>query len=184
MTGSTRCIPDLVRQRAAIAPDDLAVRAGAERMSYRALDVQSNRLANYLRAMGVVPGSIVGLSMERSLDFPVAALAVLKLGAAYLPLEPKAPKRRLEIMLKSAQVSVLVTDGKSADRPDQFGGRLVEFDRCKKEIDACSAEDPNVEISPEHTAYVIFTSGSTGVPKAVAVGHGSLLNLASWHVRA
>jgi amino acid adenylation domain-containing protein len=184
MTGSTRCIPDLVRQRAIIAPNDLAVRAGAERMSYGELDVRSNRLANYLRGMGVVPGSIVGLSMDRGLEFPVAALAVLKLGAAYLPLEPKAPKRRLEIMLKSAQVSVLVTNCKSADLPIESVERLVALDRCKKEIDACSAEGPNVELSPEGTAYVIFTSGSTGVPKAVAVGHASLMNLTRWHIRA
>jgi amino acid adenylation domain-containing protein len=184
MTGSTRCIPDLVRQRAAIAPDDLAVRAGAERMSYRDLDVQSNRLANYLRALGVVPSSIVGLSVDRSLDFPVVALAVLKLGAAYLPLEPKAPRRRLEIMLKSAEVSVLVTDCKSADEPTESVGRHVALDRSRKEIESCSSGAPNVEVTPDDTAYVIFTSGSTGIPKAVAVGHASLLNLTRWHIRA
>ena len=184
MTGIRSCIPDLVRQRANVAPNDLAVRSGDERLSYRELDVRSDRLANYLLGIGVVRGSIVGLSLDRSLDFPVAALAVLKLGAAYLPLEPKAPVRRLEIMLKSAKVAVLVTNIKSANPPTENVTKLVALDCCRKEIEGCSAEAPNVEVSPEDTAYVIFTSGSTGVPKAVAVGHASLLNLTCWHIRA
>ncbi len=184
MTGSTFCIPDLVRQRATVAPNDLAVRSGIERLSYRELDIHSNRLANFLQSLGVVPGSIVGLSMDRGLEFPVAALALLKIGAAYLPLEPKAPTRRLEVMLKSIQVSAFVTNRKSANLPADYAGKVVALDCCTKEIDACSAEAPNVHVAPEHTAYVIFTSGSTGIPKAVAVGHASLLNLARWHNRA
>ena len=184
MTGLSSCIADLVRQRATIAPNDLAVRSGDERLSYRELDVRSDRLANYLQGLGVVRGSIVGLSLDRGLEFPVAALAVLKLGAAYLPLEPKAPARRLETMLRSAQVSVLVTNSKSASLPIENVRKLVALDCCRKEIEGCSAEAPTVEVSPEDTAYVIFTSGSTGTPKAVAVGHASLLNLTRWHIRA
>ncbi len=70
MTGPMTCIPELIRQRAAMAPDDVALRAGSSRLSYRDLEVRSNRLANYLRGQGVVAGSIVGLCLERSLDFP------------------------------------------------------------------------------------------------------------------
>ena len=184
MTGLSSCIADLVRQRATIAPNDLAVRSGDEHLSYRELDIRSDRLANYLLGLGVLRGSIVGLLLDRGLEFPVAALAVLKLGAAYLPLEPKAPARRLETMLKSAQVSVLVTNTEPANLPVENVRKLVALDCCRKEIDGCSAEAPNVEVSPEDTAYVIFTSGSTGIPKAVAVGHASLLNLTRWHIRA
>lgn len=183
MTGSGLCIAHLVRQRATVAPNDLALRSGAERLSYRELEIQSNRLANYLRSLGVVPGSIVGLSLDRGLEFPVAALAVMKLGAAYLPLEPKAPTRRLETMLKSAQVEVLVTNSKSANLPTEAVSKLVALDRCMKDVDYCSEEAPDIDVTLEHTAYVIFTSGSTGVPKAVAVGHASLLNLTRWHNR-
>jgi len=184
MTDRGSCIPDLIRRRATIAPNDLAVRSGSERLSYRELDVRSERLANYLLSLGVVRGTIVGLSLDRGLDFTLAALAVLKLGAAYLPLEPKAPTRRLETMLRSALVSVLVTNNNSANLPVENVRKLVALDTCRKEIDGCSAEASTIEVIPEDTAYVIFTSGSTGTPKAVAVGHASLLNLTRWHIRA
>ncbi len=184
MTGPITCIPELIRQRAAAAPDDLALRSGSKRLSYRDLEVRSNRLANYLRDQGVVPGSVVGLCLERSLDFPVAALAILKLGAAYLPLEPKAPTRRLQTMLKTAQVAVVVTNSKAENLPLDADLRVVALERCGDEIGRSSAESPNVRVTPDQTAYVIFTSGSTGVPKAVEVGHASLLNLIGWHNRA
>src|ERR1700727_2047314 len=99
------CIPDLVRSHARSTPDALALSSGSETLSYQELDHRSNQLANYLRGVGVVPGGVVGLCLERSLDFPVAALAILKAGCAYLPLEPKTPSRRLQTMLKEAQVS-------------------------------------------------------------------------------
>ena len=184
MTGSTASIPDLVRRRTAVAPDDLAVRAGSERLSYRELEIRSNQVANYLSSLGVVPGKIVGLCMERGLEFPVAALAVLKLGAAYLPLEPKAPAKRLQTMLQTARVPVVVTNCESHNLSAENGVRIVTLACSKEAIDRCSAEAREVRITPDQTAYVIFTSGSTGVPKAVAVGHASLLNLIQWHIRA
>lgn len=184
MTDSTASIPDLIRKHAEVAPDDLAVRAGSERLSYRDFDVRANRLANYLSDLGVIRGKIVGLCLERGLDFPVAALAVLKLGAAYLPLEPKAPAKRLQTMLKTAQVPLVLTNCKSDRLSDENRARIVPLSCCKEAIDRCSAEAPQVCVTPDQTAYVIFTSGSTGVPKAVAVGHASLLNLMQWHIRA
>lgn len=184
MTDSTASIPDLIRKRAEASPDDLAVRAGSEQLSYREFEVRANRLANYLSGLGVVPGNIVGLCMERGLDFPVAALAVLKLGAAYLPLEPKAPAKRLQTMLQAAQVPVVLTNCTTNPLSGEDGRRMVLVGDHKETIDHCSAEAPQIRVTPDQTAYVIFTSGSTGVPKAVAVGHASLLNLMRWHIRA
>src|SRR5215471_2018458 len=183
MTGPIVSIPDLIRKRAEVAPDDLAVRAGSERLSYREFELRANRLANYLSGLGVVSGNVVGLCMERGLDFPVAALAILKLAAAYLPLEPKAPAKRLETMLQTAQVPVVLTNCKTHNLSGENGIRIVTLGGCKKAIDLFSSEAPEVHITPDQTAYVIFTSGSTGVPKAVAVGHASLLNLMRWHIR-
>jgi amino acid adenylation domain-containing protein len=184
MADLTASIPDLVRKRAAVAHDALAVRAGSERLSYRELEIRSNRLANYLSSLGALPGKILGLCMERGVDFPVAALAVLKLGAAYLPLEPKAPAKRLQTMLQTAQVPVVLTNCKSHNLAAENGVQIVTLGHCKEKIDRCSAEAPEVRVTPDQTAYVIFTSGSTGVPKAVVVGHASLLNLMRWHIRA
>ena len=183
MTVFAISIPDLIRKRAEVSPDGLAMRAGSEQLSYREFEVRANRLANYLSDLGIAPGKIVGLCLERGLDFPVAALAVLKLGAAYLPLEPKAPAKRLELMLQAAQVPVVLTSC-SHNLSGETGVRFVPLDCFRETIDRCSAEAPKVRVTPDQTAYVIFTSGSTGVPKAVAVGHASLLNLIQWHIRA
>ncbi len=128
-----------------------------------------------------MPGSIVGLCLERSLDFPVAALAVLKSGCAYLPLEPKTPSRRLQTMLRAAQVSAVLTHSSLIGSLSEAGTQLVALDRSAAEISRCSSEAPLLSIAPDQLAYVIYTSGSTGTPKAVAIGHDSLLNLILWH---
>jgi amino acid adenylation domain-containing protein len=180
---STVCVPDLVRRRAAVTPDALAVRAGSDRLTYRELDYRSNQMANYLRALGVARGSVVGLCLERSVDFPVAALAVFKAGGAYLPLETTTPSRRLQMMLNAAQVSVVVTDSSMLGSLAGEGRRLLALDHSATEISRASAEALPVCVTPEQLAYVIYTSGSTGTPKAVAIGHDSLLNLTQWHNR-
>ncbi len=182
-------VPDLVQRQAAISPDALAIRAGSDRLTYSNLDRRSNQLANYLRSLGVAPGSIVGLCLERSVDFPVAALAILKAGCAYLPLEPKTPVRRLQTMLQAAQVSAVLTQSNLLDSLAETGSRLIALDASAADINRSSTDPVPDSASPasDHPgqlAYVIYTSGSTGTPKAVAVGHDSLLNLVQWHNRA
>jgi amino acid adenylation domain-containing protein len=179
----TPCVPELVRRRTAVAPEALAVSAGSDRLTYGELDRRSNQLAYYLRTLGVNPGSVVALCLERSVDFPVGALAILKVGAAYLPLDTKAPSERLKLMLETAQVSVVLTNSAMLKSLAGNARRLVALDRFAAEISRCPAEPIPVLVSPEHPVYVIFTSGSTGTPKAVQVGHASLLNLIEWHNR-
>jgi amino acid adenylation domain-containing protein len=180
---STFCVPDLVQRQAAVTPDALAVRAGSDRLTYRELDHRSNQMANYLRGFGVAPGSVVGLCLERSVAFPVAALAIFKAGGTYLPLETKTPSRRLQMMLKAAQISVVVTNTSVLGSLAGDGRKLIAIDHCAAEMSRCSAEPLPVCVTPEQLAYVIYTSGSTGTPKAVAIGHDSLLNLTQWHNR-
>lgn len=180
---STLCAPGLVQRQAAVTPDALAVHAGSDHLTYRELDLRSNRLANYLLALGVAPGNLVGLWLERSVDFPLAALAILKTGSAYLPLETKTPSRRLQMMLNAAKVPVVLTNSSMLESLAGDGRRLAALDRCAAEIGRCSSEAPSVCVTPEQLAYVIYTSGSTGTPKAVAIGHDSLLNLIEWHNR-
>jgi amino acid adenylation domain-containing protein len=176
-------VPDLVRRQATLTPDALAVGAGSKRLTYLELDRRSNQLAHYLRGLGVNPGSVVGLCLESSTDFPVAALAILKAGSAYLPLETKTPSARLKMMLKSAQVGVVVTGSGVSGLSAGDVKSLVALHRSVAEIDDCSAEALPPCVTPEQLAYVIYTSGSTGTPKAVAVGHDSLMNLCNWHNR-
>jgi len=181
---STLCVPDLVQRQAGLTPDALALSAASSRLTYQELDHRSNRLAHYLRSLGVNPGSVVGLCLPGSIDFPVAALAILKAGGAYLPLETKTPSARLQMMLKSAQVAVVVTHSSVLESLAQGSHKLVALDRSATEIGRCSSEALPACVTPQQLAYVIYTSGSTGTPKAVAVGHDSLLNLCQWHNRA
>lgn len=176
----TPCVPELVRRRTNVSPEALAVSAGSDRLTFGELDRRSNQLASYLRTLGVIPGSVVAVCLERSVDFPVAALAIFKAGAAYLPLETKTPVERLKLMLENAQVSVVLTNSTMLQSLAGDARRLVALDR-GAEVSRCAAEPIPVLVTPEHPAYVIFTSGSTGTPKAVQVGHGSLLNLIEWH---
>src|SRR5581483_1244384 len=107
--GGTSLVARIQRQ-SMLTPDATAIRAGRQSVSYQELHVRSSQLANYLVSLGASAGSVIGLCLTRSIEFPIAALAVLKLGAAYLPLEPKAPARRLQSMLESAKVRLVVSD--------------------------------------------------------------------------
>ncbi|HTW57396.1 MAG TPA: amino acid adenylation domain-containing protein [Terriglobales bacterium] len=181
---SNSCVPDLIRRRAKSTPAGLAIRSASSLLTYEELDCRSNQLANYLRTAGARPGQVVGVCLERSIEFPIAALAILKAGCAYLPLETRAPGRRLQTMLKSAQVSVVVTTSGLLESLAGDGRKLIAIDHSAAEIGRCSTGAIEIPLSPDQLAYVIYTSGSTGTPKAVAVGHGSLLNLIQWHNRA
>ena len=178
------CVPELVQRHTTASPEALAVSAGADHFTYGDLDRRSNQLAHYLRGLGVVPGNLVAVCLERSVEFPVAALAIFKAGAAYLPLDIKTPVERLKLMLENAQASVVLTNSAMLESLAGDGRRLVALDRFAAETSGCPVEPVPVVVNPEHTAYVIFTSGSTGTPKAVQVGHASLLNLVEWHNRA
>ena len=172
-----------IREHAANSPDALALKAGNASLTYRELDRSSNQLANYLYKCGVKAGNVVGICLERSIEFPVAALAILKLGCAYLPLESKTPVVRLQTMLKGAGVPLVVTLSAFAPELAGIGARLVALDGASREIGNCSSEFPIAGTDAGELAYVIYTSGSTGNPKAVAIGHGGLLNLCRWHNR-
>jgi amino acid adenylation domain-containing protein len=174
-------VPMLVERQAAITPGALAVCSGSQSLTYGELENRSTQMAQHLRNAGAAPGSVVGLCAERSIDFPVAALAIMKAGCAYLPLESRTPQKRLQMTLKAAQVSIVLTDSNLLEMLSGNGRKLLTLDRRPAEI---SGDLQTTEISPEHLAYVIYTSGSTGLPKAVAIGHDSLLNLCQWHNRS
>ena len=173
-----------VQRQAELSPDALAIRAGFQSITYRELETRSNQMANWLRSIGVSVGSIVGLCLSRSIDFPISALAVLKAGAAYLPLEPKAPSKRLQTMLELARVSFVVSDAEEPPSLGPEGCVVLNLRETTQEIRNGSADFSTVPATAQQMAYVIFTSGSTGIPKPVAIGHDSLLNLVEWHNRA
>jgi amino acid adenylation domain-containing protein len=167
-----------VSEHAITAPGRLAVDDGKVRLTFGELEGRSNQLANFLRKMGVGPETCIALLLDRSADFVIAAMAVMKSGAAYLPLDVSTPIERTAAILADAHASALITAGDAnldgvtcpVVRLDAGAGQSRDFD--------------HQDISPDSLAYVIYTSGSTGQPKGVEITHANLDNLIQWHQRA
>ena len=181
---SEQCVHALFVEQATATPEAVAVVFGDERLTYRELDARSNRLANYLRGLGVGPEVVVGLCLNRSTEMVVALLGILKAGGAYLPLDPANPAERLAFMLADTGTPVLVTEeAMAAFAPE--GVIVVQLDRAdaRARIAAEPNTMPDAGTRPDNLAYVIYTSGSTGTPKGVGMSHGPLVNLITWHFR-
>jgi microcystin synthetase protein McyG len=172
-----RPVHHLLEMVAARMPDAPAVIAGDTTLSYRALDEAANRLAHLLVGLGVGQGARVAVCLERTEELPVALAAVLKAGAAYVPLDPHHPGERLRDIIGDAEVSCVVTLSHLAHLFDGSGAAVVPLDRVADELVAQPGTPPAVPVRPEDVAYVIYTSGSTGKPKGVQVEHRNLVSL-------
>ncbi len=177
-------IPELVRARAALMPDGVALVSDEQTLTYCELEVRSNRLAHHLRSLGIGPEIIVGLCLGRSPLMVVAALAILKAGGAYIPLDPDYPAERLRFMLDDAKAAVLIARQEVGERISGGRWKTLDIERRALQIADYPEAAPQVNISGSNLAYVIYTSGSTGRPKGVQITHQSLLNLVQWHQRA
>ncbi len=175
VAGRGLTVPELVEQQVAATPDALAVVAGGEELSYRRLDTRANRLAHRLVALGAGPETVVGLALPRSAGLVVAMLAILKTGAAYLPIDPKYPSSRLDHVLSEARPVLVLTDSGTSDVLPRSSSPLVHLDRLDLD-DPGGDVEPAVAPRPENLAYVMYTSGSTGTPKGVAISHGTVVN--------
>ncbi|MDH6704906.1 amino acid adenylation domain-containing protein [Kitasatospora sp. MAA19] len=170
----------LLDAQAARTPDAPAVRCGGERLTFRELHDRADALAHALRAAGAGPERVVAIALDRSCDLVVAALAVLKSGAAYLPLDPDYPADRLRYMLADAAPVVTLTHRRVrellADEGGMSTGELWVLDGPDAVPGAPGQRAPLAPLA-DHPAYVIYTSGSTGRPKGVVVPHRALVNL-------
>jgi len=153
-------------------------------LTYAELEGEANHLATRLRTFGVRPEVCVGLCLPRSPLLVVAALAALKVGAAYLPLDPGYPAERLLFMLRDANVHVLLTSQGLAAQLSDKEWHTVALDVHTPRSVSGVDEGAGVRPTTDNLAYVIYTSGSTGTPKGVQITHDSLLNLVFWHQRA
>jgi amino acid adenylation domain-containing protein len=176
----------LFETHAAQTPEAIALVFGEEKLSYAQLNQRANRLARYLRELGVGPEVLVGICLERSIDMVVASLAVLKAGGAYLPLDPGYPQERLAFMLRDARVALLLSTQSVIEHYQlNFENlRLICLDTEWKAIAKEGSENLRGGSGLDNLAYVIYTSGSTGQPKGVEIPHAGLLNLCAWHWRA
>ena len=175
---------DLIRQQVEANPDQPAVVQGERAYSYRELDRRSDLLAGFLHRAGVGRESIVAIYQERSPDLIVSLLAVLKAGAAYLPMDPGYPAERIRYMLEDSDARVILTQARVADSLPLVGAEMVLVDLDWDEIELLAERPGKVEILPESLAYVIYTSGSTGKPKGTLVTHRGLRNYLEWVRRA
>jgi amino acid adenylation domain-containing protein/non-ribosomal peptide synthase protein (TIGR01720 family) len=167
-------IHGLFSRQAAERPEAVALAFQDERLTYGELDRRSNQLAHYLLRRGVSRGDLVALSIERSVETIVAMLAVLKAGAAYLPLDPRDPLERRSFILEDAKARHLLTT-EGLDRDLRLARVLLDSEANEIAEEADGA--PEVECSPSDLAYCIYTSGSTGKPKGVLVEHGNVVRL-------
>ena len=165
----------LFERQVVSGPDRVALVEGERSLTYGELNEQSDRIAGALRAAGVQPGSIVALSLPRSIELVAAMLGVLKAGAAYLPLDVEEPAARLAVMFATVQPSACISNGKKAIGE----GFLPQCPRL--EIDAALSYPGPAQASHASAAgdgvYVMFTSGSTGAPKAVLAAHRGVVRL-------
>ena len=158
-------------------PDQIAVHDGSRRLSYAALDAVAARIAHALQQRGVRHGALVALLLERSVLLPAAILALHRLGAAYLPLDPDAPEKRNALILETAAPDlVLVSPGRTGFASAQLPSHLVLDDSLFTE-DTIDWPSDAQGAAPDDLAYVIFTSGSTGTPKGVDITQGALWTL-------
>ena len=174
----------LVGQQAELTPTAPAVEDERARLSYRDLAEQSNALAHRLLRSGAGPETLVGVYAERSAGTVVALLAILKAGAAYLPLDPQYPRERVRFMLEDARVRLLLADERLLGELPETDAEVIPFGAAGWDETEPRPPDTAAHVSPSNLAYVIYTSGSTGTPKGVQVSRRSLLNLVRWHQRA
>jgi amino acid adenylation domain-containing protein len=185
------CIHQLFENQVVRTPEAVAVSIDNNSITYGELNRRANRLAHYLKAMGVGPDTVVGLFVERSLEMIVGMLAVLKAGGAYVPMDPVYPMDRLAFMLQDARVPILLTQSSLMDRLPTLTCRVLYLDKewestarkyveviYNQSMDHITLDDnPSCDATPDNLAYVIYTSGSTGRSKGVMVQHRGVSNL-------
>jgi amino acid adenylation domain-containing protein len=174
------CAHALFEEQANERPESVAIVSNGSRVSYNEINRRANAWAHRLIELGVRPNACVGVCIERSLEMLVAVLAILKAGAAYVPLDPNYPIERVLFMAEDARTTVVLTKAALANRLADVAKVIVAVDG--PEPPDSRDDNPAVFVSSGDLAYVIYTSGSTGRPKGVAMTHGPLASLVEWQI--
>ena len=174
-----RLVTEWVARGLPISGQQAALLFGTVQLTHHELDAASNRLARLLRQRGIARGTRVGVCLPRSHDLVIALLAILKAGAAYVPLDPDHPRQRLGDQIADAGLALLLTHSSVGLAGEPSLRLLVDLDRAQIAATASNPlpADPQLDARPEDPAYLIYTSGSTGRPKGVAVPHRAVVNL-------
>ncbi|NET02965.1 MAG: amino acid adenylation domain-containing protein, partial [Sphaerospermopsis sp. SIO1G1] len=166
-----KCIHQIFAEQVAKTPDATAVVYGKEEITYTELNKKANQLAHYLHSLGVKANSLVGISVERSVEMIVGLLGILKAGGAYVPLDPEYPQERLTAIIEDAEIETILTTAKVTKNLPENQAKIICYEQELTTIEKQKITNPNTQTKSENLAYVIYTSGSTGKPKGVEVKH-------------
>lgn len=161
-------------------PHHIAALRGNDKLTYSELNRRANQLAHYLQDTGLKPDTPIALCLDRSFDFLITLIAVLKAGCAYLPIDSSQPEERLLFLLHNSQTPILITKSAFKDKFTAYQGTVILLDLENKNIQKQASDNPSLANNPENLAYIIYTSGSTGTPKGVLIEHGSVVNYCHW----
>ncbi|MCY7817463.1 lichenysin non-ribosomal peptide synthetase LicA, partial [Bacillus haynesii] len=176
-----KTVHELFEAQALRAPDRGAAVYNGLQWTYKELNARANRLARLLIEKGARPEQRIGIMVKPSLEMAAGVLAILKAGAAYVPIDPGYPAERIGYVLKDSGAELLLTQTNLAV-PEEFSGETLLLDSIlKEEISKDDEVNPQAGAQPDNLAYLIYTSGTTGQPKGVMVEHQSLVNLCCWH---
>jgi len=170
-----KALHHLIAERAAQIPDNVAVVFENRSLTFKQVNEAANKLAAHLLTFNIKTGDIIGLSIDRSPEMVIALLAILKTGAAYVPLDPEYPKDRVEFMMDDSSAKILLTSKKLKGHFISSAQEVLIEDAIDK-FDNYSSADPETVVTGDDLAYVLFTSGSTGKPKGVQIKHHNLVN--------
>jgi amino acid adenylation domain-containing protein len=173
---SNKCIHQLFAEQVMRTPVQIAVVFEGRSLTYQELDYRANRVAHYLQSVGVKPEVSVGICVDRSLDFVVGLLGILKAGSAYIPIDPAYPAERLAFMLQDSRISTLLTQQHLLSHLPVYPAQVICLDRDWDAIAAHPQTLPASNVNPDNLIYTIYTSGSTGKPKGVQIIHRNVVN--------
>ncbi|HEY3580096.1 MAG TPA: amino acid adenylation domain-containing protein, partial [Pyrinomonadaceae bacterium] len=176
------CLHQIFEEQVAQTPQATAMGFEGESLTYADLNRRANQLAHRLIKLGVGPEVPVAICMERSVDLPIALLAVLKAGGAYVPLEPSYPRERLNFIIEEARAPVVLTQRAIAEEQSLAGVHVISLDSDLDELAIESTENPRTPVTDENLCYVIYTSGSTGQPKGAMLHHRGVRNRLLWGI--
>jgi amino acid adenylation domain-containing protein len=176
------CLHQIFEAQVEQTPAATAVRFEGQELTYAELNRRANQLAHRLRKLGVGREVLVAICMEPSLDLPIALLAVLKAGGAYIPLDPADPRKRLSFILEETGAPVVLTQEGLADNQAFAGVQVIRLDRDVEVFATESTENPRSIVTGENLCYVTYTSGSTGEPKSAMLHHRGVRNRLLWGI--
>ncbi len=174
---SDKTIHQLFHEQVTRTPEAVALIDGKHQLTYREVEEKANRLAHYLIKLGVAPNEPIGIYLDRSSDAVITILAILKTGAAYVPLDLNSPPARLRTIVKEAGIKLLLIDADPFPNPDGERVELLTIVSLFDNAANCPITPPDISVTPKGVAYVMYTSGSTGAPKGVVVPHRAVVRL-------